>query len=154
MTNSRTLRFARRSGAVTNTCASRLRRGAMGMLGWVLTFSACTGPEDATIWGSEQASLTVLESGATLQILAPGGCYGSYGEITQPVLAGSFAVSGTYTQLMGVYPGYIQYPAQFTGTIARGRMTLSVTVPALQQTLGPFQLTHGEGRTWPACLYP
>jgi hypothetical protein len=122
----------------------------------LLALSACrsTGPEDSTIWGSDQASLTVTESGATLQILGSPDCYGSYGEISQPILASSFVLPGTYTQLMGVDPGYIRYPAVFTGTIARGLMTLSVSVPALQQTLGPFQLTLGEGRTWPACHYP
>ena len=121
-----------------------------------LTLAACssTEPGDASIWGSGQASLTVAESGATLQILASGGCYGSYGEITQPISSLSFTLPGSYTQLQGVYPGYVSYPAQFTGSIVRGQMALSVTVPGLQQTLGPYQLTQGEGRTWPACLYP
>jgi hypothetical protein len=136
--------------------AAVIRSRTLYLLGLVLLIlAACdsTGPEQS-LWGSEQASLTVTEASATLQIVASGDCYGSYGEIAQPVFSGSFTLSGTYTQLLGVYPGHIDYAATFTGTINRGLMTLSVTVPALQQTVGPFQLTHGEGKTWPACLYP
>ena len=33
-------------------------------------------------------------------------------------------------------------------------MTLSISVPALQQILGPFSLTLGVVKTWPVCLYP
>jgi hypothetical protein len=125
-------------------------------LGLALAIAACssTEPDRSTAWGSDQASLTIAAGSATLQVVASGGCYGSYGEITQPVLSSSFTLSGTYTQLMGVFPGFVQYPAEFSGTILRGRMTLSLTIPALQQTLGPFQLTQGVVKSWPACLYP
>ena len=64
------------------------------------------------MWGSDKASLTVTKDAATLQILSQtlpaGGCFGSYGEITQPIPNGSFSIAGTYTQLTGVYPGKIQ----------------------------------------------
>ena len=129
-------------------------RHALPRLSLLLAACGATGPGDSSIWGSEQASLTVTESGAVLQVLASGGCYGSYGELSQPIPSGSFTLDGTYTQLTGVYPGQVTYAAQFTGVITRGLMTLTVSVPATQQTLGPFLLTHGEGRTWPACLYP
>jgi hypothetical protein len=33
-------------------------------------------------------------------------------------------------------------------------MTLSISVPGLQQTIGPFQLTAGVPSAWSACLYP
>jgi hypothetical protein len=129
-------------------------RWLWGSAALALVGCGATGPEQSSLWGSEQASLQVTESGATLQLLGGGGCYGSIGEITGAIPFGSFSLPGHYTQLMGVYPGYVTYPAQFTGSTARGLMTLSVSVPATQQTLGPLQLTHGEGRTWPACLYP
>ena len=126
---------------------------------WILALSsagcATTLPDQSTTaWGSNQASLTIAESTATIQILASGSCYGSYGKIDQPILLGTFTLSGTYTQLMGVYPGSAQYPAQCLGTVAGRQMTLSISIPALQQILGPFSLTLGVVKTWPACLYP
>jgi hypothetical protein len=161
---SRQMSPARLCSGCCADCQSMAERGrawpnvAEGLVRFTLSLllAACgsTGPEDSAIWGSSQASLTVSESGATLQILASGGCYGSYGEITQPIPSSSFTLPGSYTQLTGVYPGHVTYEAQFTGAIARGMMTLTVSVPATQQTLGPFLLTHGEGKTWPACLYP
>ena len=128
------------------------------MATFVLTLSnagcASTGPDQRAEWGSSQVSLTIAESTTTLQILASGGCDGSYGEIDQPISSGTFSVTGTYTQLTGVYPGSVQYPAQYSGAIAGRHMTLTISVPALQQTLGPFSLTQGVAKTWPACLYP
>ena len=129
-------------------------RWLWGSAALALVGCGATGPEQSSLWGSEQASLQVKESGATLQLLGGEGCYGSFGEIAGSIPFGSFTLPGHYTQLMGVYPGYVTYDAQFSGSIARGLMTLSVSIPATQQTLGPLQLTHGEGRTWPACLYP
>jgi hypothetical protein len=114
-----------------------------------------TAPDQQATWGSDQASLTIHQNTATFQILASGGCYGSYGEIENGSrLSGTFALSGTYTELTGVFPGSRQYAAQFTGTVAGNHMTLSVSVPALQQVLGPFTLTSGVEKTWPACRYP
>ncbi|HTL04113.1 MAG TPA: hypothetical protein VL241_00075 [Gemmatimonadales bacterium] len=125
---------------------------------WALLFltAGCssTGPEQSGAWGSDQASLVVTETGATLQLLASQDCYGSYGTIEQPISSLSFSLSGTYTQLMGVYPGHADYPAQFTGSLSRGMLLLSVEVPALQRTLGPFALSPGVTHSWPACLYP
>jgi hypothetical protein len=126
---------------------------ATGIL--TLSLGACgsTGPNQLA-WGSDQVSLTIAGSSATLLILASGGCYGSHGEIDQPVPAGSFTLPGTYTQLTGVYPGSIQYTAQYVGTVTGHHMTLTINIPSLQQTLGPFRLTYGVAKTWPACLYP
>lgn len=121
-----------------------------------LALAACnsTGPEQSSLWGSEQASLQVKQSGATLQILGGQGCYGASAEISGALGSSSFTLPGTYTQLMGVYPGYVSYPAQFSGSMLHGAISLTVAIPSTQQTLGPYLLSHGEGRTWPACLYP
>ena len=121
-----------------------------------LTIAACdsTGPDQGSVWGSNEAGLTSADSEATIQILASGGCYGSFGEIDQPIPSGSFTLSGTYTQLIGAYPGRIQYDAQYAGTVDGSHMTLSISVPALQKVIGPFSLTEGVNKTWPACLYP
>ena len=118
--------------------------------------SACgsTAPDRLATWGSDQASLRLAENEATVQVLASGGCYGAYGSIDHAVLSATFTLSGTYTQLMGAYPGRIQYAAEYAGTIVGNVMTLSISVPALQQTIGPFHLTAGVTSAWSACLYP
>jgi hypothetical protein len=115
---------------------------------------ASTAPDHPAAWGSNEASLTVNQSSTTVQILASGGCYGSYGEISQAIPPRSFVLAGTYVQLTGVAPGSVQYPGQFTGTVAGSHMTLSITVSALQQVLGPFSLTQGVTKAWSACRYP
>jgi hypothetical protein len=124
------------------------------LLAPMMASCASTGPDHSSSWGSTEASLTVAASTATVQILASGGCYGSYGEIDQPFPSGPFTLSGTYTQLMGAYPGSVQYPAQYTGTVSGSHMTLSITISALQQTIGPFSLTQGVATTWQPCMYP
>jgi hypothetical protein len=110
------------------------------------------------VWGSEKASLTITKDSATLEILSltlpTGGCFGAYGEITQPIPNGPFSIAGTYTQLMGVYPGKIQYAAQCSGFVEANRMSITITVPALQQPFGPFLLTNGVNNAWSPCLYP
>lgn len=123
-----------------------------------LTSVACnpTAPDEPP-WGSDQASLTIDQNKATLQIVASGGCYGSYGEIeggNSSRLSGTFTLSGTYTELTGAFPGSRQFAAEYTGTVVGNHMTLTVSVPDLQQTLGPFSLTSGVEKTWPACRYP
>jgi hypothetical protein len=55
-------------------------------------------------WASDQVSLTVTDSGANLQLLASGGCFGSYGQIPEAISEGQFSTTGTYTQLIGPTP--------------------------------------------------
>ena len=121
-----------------------------------LAMAACvsTAPDQPSVWSSNEASLSVAQNHTTVQILASGGCYGSYGTIEQPIPSGSFSLSGTYTQLTGVYPGSVQYPAQFSGAVSGPFLTLSINVPALQRTLGPYSLRFGVTKSWSACLYP
>lgn len=123
--------------------------------------AACTAPDATTgrspllgSWGSAQAGLAVTGSGATLQVLASGGCYGSYGTFAAPVAAATFDVTGTWTQLTGAYPGKTQYAARFSGSLAGDRLTLTVAVPSLGGAIGPFVLTRGVTSAWNACLYP
>ncbi len=132
-------------------------RFALVVPAWLaLMGSACgaTAPDRLATWGSDQANLSIAEDKATVQILASGGCYGAYGRIDHAVLSGTFTLSGTYTQLIGAYPGSIQYAAEYAGTIVGNVMTLSISVPALHETIGPFHLTAGVTSAWSACLYP
>ena len=134
--------------------ATRLLSAAL--MGLVAGLAACTStsPDQPGVWGSNQANLTIEGSNATLRILASGGCYGSYGTFEQRLPSGAFAIPGTYTQLIGAYPGKIDYAAQFSGTVSGERITLTVTVPTLAQDFGPYTLTHGLNELWPACAYP
>jgi hypothetical protein len=110
------------------------------------------------VWGSENASLTIGNDGAKLDLLSltlpTGGCFGAYGEMTQPIPNGNFSIAGTYTQLMGAYPGKIEYLARYSGVVQGNRMSIAIAVPALQQAFGPFLLTVGVNNAWSPCLYP
>lgn len=110
------------------------------------------------VWGSESASLTITQNAATLEILSStlpaGGCFGAYGEIPRPIPNGPFSIAGTFTQLIGAYPGKIQYAAQHSGAVVADTLEVTITVPALQQTFGPFLLTRGVNNSWTPCLYP
>jgi hypothetical protein len=103
---------------------------------------------------SDQASLTITDRGTTIQVLASGGCVGSYGQVLQPIPTGRFALPGTYTQLMGAYPGRVEYAAQYAGQWDGNQLTLTITVVTLPQPVGPFHLSSGMEPTWPPCLYP
>ena|SRR5258706_281193 len=123
-----------------------------------LASAACSSPTaaDQSVWGSGQAGLTIDQNKVTLQIAASSGnCYSASGEIEGgTVPTGTFRRSGTYTELTGEFPGGHQYAAEYTGTVAGNQMTLSISVPALQKTVGPFSLTSGVKKTWPACQFP
>jgi hypothetical protein len=110
------------------------------------------------VWGSDKASLMIKGASATVEIfslaLPPSGCFGSYGDIAQEIPNGHFSLPGTYTQLTGVYPGKIQYPAQFSGFVEGTGMTITITVAGLPQVLGPFFLTYGVTNAWEPCRYP
>jgi hypothetical protein len=120
---------------------------------------ASTSPDavvpDQTAWGSDQAALTIDQNQTTLRIMASGGCYGSYGEVAHGVFSsGTVTLSGTYTELTGVFPGSRQYDAAFTVTVSANQMIVSVAVPDLQRTVGPFTLAAGVRTMWPACRFP
>ncbi len=117
------------------------------------TMTSSDGSAHRGSWGSADASLVVTGTGATVQFLA-GSCYGSYGTIPQVIPAGPFVLSGTFTQLVGAYPGRLDYAAQFSGTVVGDQMTFTVTVSGLQRVVGPFTLVYGVQNAWPQCLYP
>lgn len=110
------------------------------------------------VWGSTYAGLTVHPGGATLQVfggnMGTGGCYGSFAELDEPIPNRRFALSGTFTQLTGVYPGRTQYEALISGDVDADRISVSIRVPGNQQTLGPFILEKGVSHAWTPCLYP
>lgn len=131
-------------------------KATMVLVGIVAGAAACssTSPDEPGVWGSAQANLTIEGSTAILRILASGGCYGSYGTFAQRLPSGAFNVPGTYSQLIGAYPGRIDYAAQFSGTMSGQQITLTVSVPTLHQDFGPYTLTPGLNELWPVCAYP
>lgn len=126
-------------------------------LGTVLACSSSTSPNGLARrgeWASGQADLMIADQSAHLAILADVGCIASYGDIPQSIPSGSFDLSGTYTQVTNIFPGTVQYPAQFSGTAQADQLSISVTVPALQQTFGPFTLAYGVHESWSVCAFP
>ncbi|MDQ6891920.1 MAG: hypothetical protein M3167_04490 [Acidobacteriota bacterium] len=109
-------------------------------------------------WGSESASLTIDASAASLKLfalsLATGGCFGAFGDIPSQIPKGRFELPGTYTQLMGAYPGRTEFPARYEGFAWDDLMTLTVTVPSLPHVFGPYLLVYGAGNAWTPCLFP
>ena len=130
----------------------------MKLLALMLACAGCSGtsPDSDHVWGSGQASLDVRQDGATLLILADGGCYGSYASIDVhgSIPGGAFSLTGTYSQLTGVFPGHADSPATFTGTQDPLVLTLTIRLQDADRTIGPYRLTRGVHTTWPACLYP
>lgn len=106
------------------------------------------------VWGSDDANLVIAQDGATIQILSSGNCYGVYGEIRRSIPEGRFDLPGIHTQLIGAYPGMISYAAQYSGIVQGGRMSMTVFVPELGKTFGPFLLVSGIHHSWSRCLYP
>lgn len=141
--------------ATPRSLGQRLRLGLF-VASLLLAPLGCTStmPDQSATWGSDQANLTIVDTIATLRVVAAGSCYGSYGEFAQSLSSGAFSRFGTFTQLIGTYPGKLQYAATFSGTVSGRQISLTVTVPALHGTVGPFTLTRGRSVEWPACLYP
>lgn len=117
------------------------------------TVTSSDGMAQPGSWGPADANLIVTDTGGTVQFLA-GNCVGSYGTIPHPIPTGTFILDGTFTQLIGAYPGRLDYQAQYGGTVDGNQMTLTVTVPILQRVVGRFVLTYGMHNAWPQCLYP
>ena len=112
-----------------------------------------TGPASGA-WGSAEASLTIEGDTSTLQLLASGGCVGSYAVVEHAIPTGAFDLPATFTQLIGAYPGKVSYAAEIIGTHRGQEMSMAVTVPAIPRVIGPFALIRGVTHTWSNCLYP
>ena len=66
-------------------------------------------------WISDSATLTITDTNATVLLLSASGCYGSFVRVANRIVSGRFSVAGTYTQLIGTFPGKIEYDAQSSG---------------------------------------
>jgi hypothetical protein len=111
------------------------------------------GPVPEGVWGGEQASLTINRDGGLIQLFC------AFGSIDQAIVtdqSGRFDVGGTQTPMMGALPigGLPRHPARYAGTTDGRTMTLRITVPDLQQTLGPFSLVYGVNSSLTPCMVP
>ncbi|MFN8580540.1 MAG: hypothetical protein U0163_06105 [Gemmatimonadaceae bacterium] len=137
-----------------------VRRGFPTLMTLLVCGTLSCGHTDATAaapgstWSSDDAVLSVTETGAELRLLASGGCVGSYVSVTGPFLGLSINRTGTFTQLIGAYPGRVTYAAQVSGSFRDTVMRLTVTVPELARVIGPLDLVRGVRHDWPTCAYP
>lgn len=96
-------------------------------------------------WGGDNNGMIVSDSGAHVHI----GC--TYGDVLGVVALdenGKYDVAGSY--LLRAYPVAVgpSMPAQFTGTVSGGKLTLIVavndTIEHKITILGPVTLQHGK----------
>ncbi len=136
-----------------------MRRSLLAVTGLAIAFAAACSSTDASAappignWGSSLGSLVVGDTSADLQI-ASGSCYAASGHLSGRIPGGNFTLAGTFTQIVGVSPGFRQYAAQFTGTADSSTISVTITVPALGQTVGPLSVSSGVTKTLTQCLVP
>jgi hypothetical protein len=100
------------------------------------------GPLAGGVWGSAEANLTVTNTEAAITTTCGGGA-----TAVRPVAAldGSFDVAGSYQINGGAPPpnGPVTHPARYIGTVQGNQLTLTLHLTDIEQTLGPYRLTHG-----------
>jgi hypothetical protein len=92
-------------------------------------------------WGGDNAGLIADDTSAHVHI----GC--TYGNVHQPVIPddqGRFDVPGEHNITAYPVDRGILHPARFSGRIAGGQMSLTVTLTDPTVTLGPVQLAYGK----------
>ena len=108
--------------------------------------NAGTSPESVVgVWGGLHINLEVNESGAEITYDC---AHGSITEKIVPDQDGKFVVKGLHVQ---EHPGPVREgdegkgeAATYSGSIDGETMTLTVTLPAKQETVGTFTLTKGK----------
>ncbi len=90
-------------------------------------------------WGGTVASLVLADSGGTLQLPCGAGAIDSAWTLSA---TGQFSASGSYFIEAGPVAagGPTPHPAHYAGTVSGDRFTLTITVPDLNASLGPFVL--------------
>ena len=101
-----------------------------------------TAPSVLGDWGGREASLTLARSGGTLSYPCGAGTMDSAWTLGP---GGVFTATGQHFFGGGPMPvqGRPPHPASYSGTVDGDRLTLSVTLTDLNQTLGPFHLVRG-----------
>ena len=118
---------------------------------------SATGPTEivsAGVWGNDQLVFTATPSGATIE----SGC--DSGRIEGSIAtdqSGGFSRPGTYVFGRGGPsqsgdPLLKAHSARYIGRIAGPTMELTISLPELSRTLGPFQLSFGRQNLLDRCL--
>ncbi len=133
-------------------------RVSAGLVGAAWALVACSAGSSGELpplgeWGSNQAALTIADTSARL-LVASGNCYIAFADISARISSGQFSKSGTFTQLVGYAPGFVQYPATFTGTADATVVSITVTISGLGQSIGPLSVAQGVVKSFPACAVP
>ena len=113
--------------------------GLSNSIGFLL--SSPSGP--IGVWGANQAGTLVKAAVTDTYITVDGPCFTAL--ITQTLALdadGNFSLSGTFTPQVGP-AGRLGQPAQFTGSVNGGMMTLTIA-PEGETPLGPYVLTFGD----------
>ena len=96
------------------------------------------GPLQTGTWSGEHAVLTARDTGVHIEF----NC--ASGDVSQPIALDSrdeFSVDGTLIKEVG--PARIQLLAHYNGRVEKQMMTLTVTIPTSNETMGPFTLALG-----------
>lgn len=123
----------------------------MRILAFVLCALAagCSGssepsPEPSVVgnWGGTEASLTLTRSGGDLSYICGAGTIDGNWTLGSD---GRFAATGQHFFGGGPIPagGRPPHPVTYSGKVEADRLTLSVFLTDLMQTLGPFHLLRG-----------
>jgi hypothetical protein len=128
-----------------------VRLGLVALLPLALGCSSPTAPDVVGAWGGAQASLVLGPSGGTVSYLCGAGTI----DATWTVNAdGRFVASGEHFFGGGPMPvgGATPHPARYDGRVVGDRLTLTVAITDLNETLGPFDLMRGGPAVHEICL--
>jgi hypothetical protein len=116
-----------------------------------LACSDPTAPSPTGSWGGPEVSLALTEAGGALTYLCGAGTIDPGWRVNGE---GRFAGAGQHFFGGGPIPpeGRPPYQALYTGRFRGDRLDLSITLPELQQTLGPYALVRGGPTVQELCF--
>lgn len=129
----------------------RLQIAGLGLATLVLACSSPTAPGISGTWGGTEASLTLTAAGGTVQYQCGAGTIDSAWTIST---GGVFTATGQHYRGGGPAPagGRPPHPARYTGHVDESVLRLTVTLPDLDQVLGPYALVRGGPVVRETCL--
>lgn len=130
------------------------RRALHLLLAVVPSIVACaspTAPELVGAWGGADASLTLTRAGGEISYACGQGTIDPGWTLSPD---GVFAGTGQHFMGGGPVPagGRPPTPARYTGRLEGSVLTLEVTLPDLDETLGPFRLVRGGPTVSEICV--
>jgi hypothetical protein len=122
-----------------------MRHDGLATISCLVSLLACstpTAPVAEGSWGGAQASLVLTPSGGMVSYPCGNGTIDSTWTLTPD---GRFTATGQHFFGGGPIPpeGHPPHPARYVGLVAGERLTLTIIVLDLSDTLGPLHLTRG-----------